>query len=74
MMDQWGKYTTKCNRCGLRYLEEEFTCPHCAGKTNAQIIKELHIPHSEQLEETSGIGRQFFYIAVILGCILLLIF
>ena len=66
--------TCKCMRCGLKYKESEYTCPHCAGKTNAEIIRDIHIPHSKQLEKTSSIGRQFFYIAIIITCVLLVLF
>ena len=65
--------TCKCMKCGMEYKESEYNCPYCVGKTNAQIVRDIHIPHSEQLEKTSSIGRQFFYVAVIIGCLLLVI-
>jgi uncharacterized Zn finger protein (UPF0148 family) len=60
-------------KCGLEYKEGEIICPYCKGKTNAQIIRDIHIPHSEQLEETSKVGRYFIYITIILACLLITI-
>jgi uncharacterized protein YbaR (Trm112 family) len=64
----------KCNRCGLEYKIEDLVCPYCKGKTNAEIIRDVHFPHSEQIEETTKLGRYFIYITIILGCLFLLLF
>jgi len=57
----------------MEFKESEYKCPYCIGKNNAQIISDIHIPHSEQVEKASSVGRQFFYIAIIIGCLLLLV-
>jgi len=64
--------TSKCRKCGLEFKDSYSVCPHCAGKNNAQIIRDIHIPHSNQMRENSSIGRQFIYVAIIVGCCLLL--
>jgi len=61
----------KCMRCGLEYKVSEGICPHCVGKSNAQIIKEVHIPHAKELEQTTRKGRYFIYLFVITLCLLL---
>ncbi len=66
--------TCKCQKCGMEYKESEYSCPYCTGKTNAEIIRDIHIPHSEQLEKTSSIGRLFIYITIILACLSLVLF
>lgn len=63
--------TRKCTRCGMEFKESEYKCPYCTGKNNDQIIRDIHIPHSKQLEKTSSTGRQFLYLAIIIGCLLL---
>jgi len=72
MIDDFEReLTSKCKKCGLEYKTLECICPHCAGKTNAQIIRDLHIPHSKQQEENASLGRQFIYIVIIIACLLL---
>ena len=63
--------TCKCMKCGLEYKESDYTCPHCAGKSRSQIIRDVHIPHSQQLNKIASIGRQFIYISIIIGFVLL---
>jgi len=65
--------TCKCKRCGMEYKESEYKCPYCIGKNKEQIIRDIHIPHSKQLKKTSSIGRMFFYLAIMVGCLLLVI-
>ncbi len=73
MISQYSREpTTNCNKCGLEYKASFSVCPHCVGKNNAQIIRDIHIPHSKQMKENSSIGRQFLYLAIIAGCFLLL--
>jgi hypothetical protein len=57
----------------MEYKESEYKCPYCVGKNNGQIIRDIHIPHSKQLEKTSSTGRTFLYLAIIVGCLLLAI-
>ena len=63
----------QCQRCGMQYKESELACPHCRGKTSAEIIRDIHIPHAERLEKTGSIGRVFIYLAIITACLFLLL-
>ena len=65
--------TSNCSKCGLQYKISYSVCPHCVGKNNDQIIRDIHIPHSKQVAKHSSMGRQFVYVAIIIGCFLLLI-
>jgi hypothetical protein len=65
--------TCKCMKCGLEYKKSDLHCPYCVGKSNAQIITDIHIPYSEQLKNTSSLGRQFIYLAIIICCLLFVI-
>lgn len=64
--------TANCSKCGLQYKSSLSICPHCVGKSNDQIIRDIHIPRNKQMAKNSSIGRQFIYAAIIIGCFLLL--
>tara|TARA_B100002049_G_C16021694_1_gene350526 strand:- start:694 stop:936 length:243 start_codon:yes stop_codon:yes gene_type:complete len=65
---QINEPTTQCMRCGMRYKMDLYECPYCVGKTNGEIIEQIHIPHSEQLDDVNKLGKYFIVIfAVILG-------
>jgi hypothetical protein len=66
--------TTQCNKCGLRYKISYSVCPHCVGKNKGQIIRDIHMTHSKQAKKISSTGRQFFYLAIILACFLIVLF
>ena len=59
--------TLRCMKCGLSYDANLATCHHCEGKSNAEIIEQLHIPHSEQLDSSETLGKYFYLTAVLIG-------
>ena len=59
--------TIRCKKCGLSYDFKLSSCNHCEVKANSDIIEELHIPHSEQMESNTKIGKWFFLITILLG-------
>lgn len=65
------KPTKSCDRCGLRYPEDEESCPHCKDIHDSELagFKE-HI--QARHEAGARLGRTFFMIAVAIGVLLLL--
>jgi hypothetical protein len=66
-----GEPSKKCMRCGMHYMVSDLTCPYCVGKSNAEIIRDIHIPQSENLEKASKLGKYFIVISIITGVVLL---
>jgi len=67
------KPTKPCERCGLRYPEDENECTHCSSISDSELpfFKE-HI--EAQYRAASSLGSVFFVIAIVLGVLLLLSF
>ena len=59
------KFTSKCQRCGLRYPRNDTACPHCSGLTDQQV---LHFKAKREREHrgNANLGRLFLYIAGLL--------
>ncbi len=41
-------FSKKCERCGLRYPEDEETCSHCRNMSDGEVVK-LKDEHQKQL-------------------------
>lgn len=67
------KPTKPCERCGLRYPEDEVQCTHCKDISDAQLpaFKD-HI--NAQYESGARLGSIFMAIALVIGVLLLLSF
>lgn len=58
--------TKKCLRCGMLFNEYDIRCPYCIGKSNAEIIRDVHLVKSQQQRRTAKIGYWFITIVVVL--------
>lgn len=67
------KPTKLCNRCGLRYLEDELECTHCKDMSDSELTvfkEQVEASH----ESNAKLGSIFFVIALAFGVLLLLSF
>ncbi|WP_144392571.1 hypothetical protein [Pleionea sediminis] len=62
----WSERTQVCMRCGMRYKIRIGECRFCKGKSNGEIIEQIHIPYSEELEDSNKLGNYFFIIGILL--------
>jgi len=67
------KPTKLCNRCGLRFSENELECTHCKDRSDSELSEFKE--HIEDMRESNAkLGSIFFVIALVLGVLLLLSF
>lgn len=65
--------TTNCTKCGMQYSEDDIACPYCYGKSNLEIIEDVHLKHAEALEKSALIGKVFSVIAAVLALLLIVL-
>lgn len=59
------RFSKKCKRCGLRYPRKEVQCVHCTNLTDVEV-EELLQQKKKEHKTSAGIGKLFFYIAILL--------
>lgn len=65
------KPTKKCERCGLRYPEEDEVCIHC-GKLDDSELLQLKESIEEEHKAHFYLGRKFYAVALMVFVMLLL--
>ncbi|MGB2426658.1 MAG: hypothetical protein ACPH9N_03150 [Alteromonas sp.] len=65
--------TKQCTRCGMHFNEDDIACPYCIGKNNHEIIRDIHMKQSEELEKNAKLGRRFALAAVIIAALMVLL-
>ena len=68
------KFTSKCQRCGLRYPKNDTACPHCSGLTDQQVL-DVKVRHEREHARNANLGRLFLYIVglLIVGMLIFLL-
>jgi len=65
------KPTKSCNRCGLRYPEDEPECTHCKDMNDFELASFKESLDAAQ-ESHAKLGSIFFVIALAIGVLMLL--
>jgi hypothetical protein len=68
------KPTKLCERCGLKYPEDEPACLHCKEILSEPELEAFKEKIDSQGEATSNLGSIFCLVALILGVLLFLSF
>lgn len=66
------RFSTKCQRCGLRYPKEESACSHCADLSDHEV-QELKDRIESEHAGNVNLGKLFFYITalIIIGMLII---
>ena len=64
------KPTNKCDRCGLRYSKDMYSCPHCSDIKSDSELESFKENIENERKAGAHLGVTFLYIALVLIIIL----